>query len=87
MLSIQHLAVGQAATITGFRDASAYEERLQSLGLVSGTRIEVVRTAPLGDPIELKLRGFRLAIRAREADCVLIEIEEPSVSSHPRVPN
>jgi len=87
MLSIQHLAVGQAATITGFRDASAYAERLQSLGLVSGTRIEVVRTAPLGDPVELKLRGFRLAIRAREADCVLIETEEPSASSHPRVPN
>ncbi len=87
MPSIQHLAIGQAATITGFRDASVYAERLQSLGLVRGTRIEVVRTAPLGDPIELKLRGFRLAIRAREADCLLIEIEEPSASFRPRMPN
>ena len=78
MSLIQHLAIGQTATIIGFRDESAYVERLRSLGLVRGTQIEVVRTAPLGDPVELKLRGFRLAIRAREADCLIIETEESS---------
>lgn len=78
MLSVQHLAIGQTATIIGFRDESAYVERLRSLGLVRGTQIEVVRTAPLGDPVELKLRGFRLAIRAREADCLIIETEDSS---------
>ena len=87
MLSIQQLAIGQTATIIGFRDASAYVARLQSLGLVRGTQFEVVRTAPLGDPIELKLRGFRLAIRAKEADCLLIATEEPSASFHPRTSN
>ena len=83
MLSVQHLAIGQTATIIGFRDESAYVERLWSLGLVRGTRIEVVRTAPLGDPVELKLRGFRLAIRAREADCLIIETEESSSALQP----
>ncbi|MEE3279062.1 MAG: ferrous iron transport protein A [Pseudomonadota bacterium] len=78
MLSVQRLAIGQTATIIGFRDESAYVERLRSLGLVPGTQIEVVRTAPLGDPVELKLRGFRLAIRAREADCLIIKTEETS---------
>ena len=78
MLSVQHLAIGQTATIIGFRDENAYVERLRSLGLVRGTQIEVVRTAPLGDPVELKLRGFRLAIRAREADCLIIETEDSS---------
>ena len=87
MLSGQQLAIGQTATIIGFRDASAYVARLQSLGLVRGTQFEVVRTAPLGDPIELKLRGFRLAIRAKEADCLLIATEEPSRSFHPRTSN
>ena len=87
MLSVQQLAIGQTATIIGFRDASAYVARLQSLGLVRGTQFEVVRTAPLGDPIELKLRGFRLAIRAKEADCLLIATEEPSASFHPRTSN
>ena len=83
MLSVQHLAIGQTATIIGFRDESAYVERLRSLGLVRGTQIEVVRTAPLGDPVELKLRGFRLAIRAREADCLIIETEESSSALQP----
>ncbi len=87
MLSVQQLAVGQTATIIGFRDKGAYVARLQSLGLVRGTRFEVVRTAPLGDPIELKLRGFRLAIRANEADCLLIATEDPSTSFHPRSSN
>jgi ferrous iron transport protein A len=87
MLSVQQLAIGQTATIIGFRDASAYVARLQSLGLVRGTQFEVVRTAPLGDPIELKLRGFRLAIRAKEADCLLIATEEPSASLRPRTSN
>ncbi|MCH2354278.1 MAG: ferrous iron transport protein A [Pseudomonadales bacterium] len=87
MLSVQQLAIGQTATIIGFRDESAYVARLQSLGLVRGTQFEVVRTAPLGDPIELKLRGFRLAIRAKEADCLLIATEEPSASFHLRTSN
>ena len=87
MLSVRNLLIGQTATIVGFRDGSAHVERLRSLGLVRGTRIEVIRTAPLGDPIELKLRGFRLAIRAREADCLLITTDEPSTSFHPRATN
>lgn len=84
MPSIQQLAIGETATVIGFRDESAYVERLQSLGLVSGTRFQVLRAAPLGDPIELRLRGFRLAIRAREADCLIIETE--ASSSAPRRP-
>ena len=87
MLSVQQLATGQTATIIGFRDESAYVARLQSLGLVRGTQFEVIRTAPLGDPIELKLRGFRLAIRAKEADCLLITTEKPSTPFNSRTPN
>ena len=78
MPSIQQLAIGETATVIGFRDESAYVERLKSLGLVRGTRFQVLRAAPLGDPIELRLRGFRLAIRAREADCLIIETEASS---------
>ena len=84
MPSIQQLAIGETATVIGFRDESAYVQRLQSLGLVRGTRFQVLRAAPLGDPIELRLRGFRLAIRAREADCLIIETE--ASSSAPRRP-
>lgn len=47
--------------------------RLMDLGLLRGTTIEVVRTAPLGDPIELKLRGFMLTLRRAEAEQITVE--------------
>ncbi len=43
------------------------------LGLLRGTTIEVVRAAPLGDPIELKLRGFMLTLRRAEAEHITVE--------------
>ena len=44
-----------------------YRNRLLSLGLTPGTRFRVERHAPLGDPVEISLRGFRLSLRASEA--------------------
>ncbi len=46
--------------------------RLLELGLLKGTTIELIRYAPLGDPIEIKIRGYRLSIRKVEAESVII---------------
>jgi len=46
--------------------------RLLELGLLKGTTIELIRYAPLGDPIEIKIRGYRLSIRKIEAESVVI---------------
>jgi ferrous iron transport protein A len=46
--------------------------RLLELGLLKGTTIELIRFAPLGDPIEIKIRGYRLSIRKLEAESVII---------------
>lgn len=46
--------------------------RLMALGFVPGTRVQLVRIAPLGDPIELELRGTRIAIRRTDADHIRI---------------
>lgn len=46
--------------------------RLLELGLLKGTTVEMIRYAPLGDPIEIKMRGYRLSIRKEEADSVII---------------
>lgn len=46
--------------------------RLLELGLLKGTQIEIIRYAPLGDPIEIKVRGYRLSIRKTEAESVII---------------
>ncbi len=46
--------------------------RLLELGVLKGTWVELVRYAPLGDPIEIKIRGYRLSIRKEEANSVLV---------------
>lgn len=46
--------------------------RLLEMGLLKGTPIEIIRYAPLGDPIEIKIRGYRLSIRKEEAESIVV---------------
>ena len=48
--------------------------RLLDMGVVSGTSVEVVRAAPLGDPIEIKLKGYNLTLRKKEAANIQVEL-------------
>ena len=50
--------------------------RLLEMGLLKGTSLEIIRYAPLGDPIEIKLRGYRLSIRKEEAESIIV-IQQP----------
>jgi ferrous iron transport protein A len=49
-----------------------HRARLLEMGLLVGTIVEIVRFAPLGDPIELKVRGYHLSLRRHEADQILV---------------
>lgn len=53
----------------------AFRRRLMELGLVPGTRVAVVNVAPLGDPLELSVRGCKLSIRRSEAAAMVVELE------------
>jgi ferrous iron transport protein A len=73
--SLNNLAVGDTGKITGFDAAGkAYRKRLLAMGLTRGTEFKITRFAPLGDPIEIKLRGFSLTLRKEEAAFVLAEL-------------
>ena len=61
---------GRIKEVGGDHDAA---RRLMDLGLIRGTPVEVVRAAPLGDPIEVKLRGFMLTLRRAEAEHITVE--------------
>jgi ferrous iron transport protein A len=65
------LRVGERARVASVKGEAA--RRLMDLGLIRGTLVEVIRRAPLGDPLELKLRGFLLTLRRSEADHVLVD--------------
>lgn len=54
-------------TVASIGGERSFRRRLLEMGFVHGTRVRVVRVAPLGDPMELELRGGRLSIRASEA--------------------
>lgn len=54
--------------------------RLLEMGVLPGTEVTLVRRAPLGDPLELRLRGYALSLRRDEADAIVVEPAEASAS-------
>lgn len=74
ILNLSELLIGDKAKIIGYSFISKeYRKRLLSLGLTKGITVEIVRVAPLGDPYEIKLRGFSLVLRKNEAETILVE--------------
>jgi len=73
LIALSDLRVGGRARVAGYRDAGEYCERLMRLGLIPGTLIRLEREAPLGDPVEIRFRGYALVLRPSEADCLLLE--------------
>lgn len=74
LLPLSQLPVGASATVREFPKAGTAFLRLREMGLLAGTKITLVRTAPLGDPIEIKVRGYHLTLRRSEAEHVLVEL-------------
>ncbi len=73
MSVLDQLGVGHRARVRGILGADEVSMRLMEMGLVPGTEVAVVGQAPLGDPVELELRGYRLSVRRSEAARVQID--------------
>lgn len=65
--SLSALPIGQKARVVSFDLPPEQRQRLLEMGLTVGVSFEVVRFAPLGDPIEIKVRSYHLSLRKREA--------------------
>ena len=61
------LALGEKARISGFDLPPEHRARLFEMGLTMGAEVELIRFAPMGDPIDIKVRGYHLSLRKREA--------------------
>jgi ferrous iron transport protein A len=70
---LSELAVGTNALVREFPKQGSAFLRLREMGLMPGTALTLVRTAPLGDPIEIKVRGYNLTLRKSEAEHILVE--------------
>lgn len=73
--SVADLAVGQQAEIASIDCERRLARRLMEMGLLPGTRVRVVRLAPLGDPIELRVRNYSLSVRRAEAAKIALASE------------
>lgn len=74
-VSLAELRVGDRARVAGFAEQSAYTDQLVRMGLTAGTSLVLQRIAPLGDPVEIRFRGFSLVLRPAEAACLMLERE------------
>ncbi len=74
-MKIKEFEVGTKLKVVGYdKSQKGYRQKLLSMGLVKGVDFTVVRVAPMGDPVELKIKSFNLSLRKDEANA--IEVEE-----------
>lgn len=71
--TLDHLPPMARARVLNVRGADGLTQRLMEMGLIEGTPVEVVRLAPLGDPMELCLHGYHLSVRKSEAARIEVE--------------
>jgi ferrous iron transport protein A len=67
------LLPGENGRVTGFGGDGDTVRRLMDLGLIRGTTVQMIRRAPMGDPLEVRLRGFMLTLRRAEAEHITVE--------------
>lgn len=74
VMALSRLSPGQAGRIVRVSGQAAARRRLLELGLVRGELISVERVAPLGDPVEFTVKGYRLSLRRQDAANVEVEL-------------
>lgn len=70
--TLAHLPVGVKARVISVGGAGSVARRLMEMGVVPGAPVSVVRVAPLGDPLQIRVRGYHLALRRTEAQTILV---------------
>ncbi|HOO70241.1 MAG TPA: FeoA family protein [Spirochaetota bacterium] len=75
-IAIKDMKPGDKAFIKGFNTKDIlYREKLLSMGLTKGEMVKLIKIAPLGDPVEIEIRGYKLSLRKAEADALLLRRE------------
>ncbi len=74
ILKLSQLSIGSKAVVHELPPKGPASLRLREMGVLPGVTVTLVRTAPLGDPMEIKVRGYNLTLRKSEAEYVLVEM-------------
>ena len=73
MKTLKEAKIGETVTVVKLTGEGPVKRRSMDMGLTKGTLVHVKKSAPLGDPIELTVRGYELSIRKAEAENVIVE--------------
>lgn len=72
-MTLDRLPIGKTAVITGVGGTGALRLRLLDMGIIPRTKVSVIKVAPLGDPIEIRVRGYELTLRLDDAKKIEVE--------------
>jgi ferrous iron transport protein A len=75
--TVAALALGQGGVIERVRGSRVFRRRLLEMGFVPGTEVRLLNVAPLGDPLELEMRGCKLSIRRHEGGAIELRADKP----------
>lgn len=72
--NLDQCQIGEKVRVQSLRMSEHKSKRLMDMGLLPGTVLEIARVAPFGDPVAIKLRGFQMSFRRKEAEDIIVEI-------------
>lgn len=72
-MKLSELEFGKTATVKTIAEGGRVTKRLMEMGIVPGVQLRVIKSAPFGDPLEIRLLGYNLALRKNEAEAVEVE--------------
>ncbi len=70
--TLRDIAIGETVTVRRLNGEGALKRHIMDMGITKGTDVYVRKVAPLGDPIEVTVRGYELSLRKSEAECILV---------------
>ena len=73
MKTLKDVKVGETATVVKLHGEGATKRRIMDMGITKGVEVHVRKVAPLGDPVEITVRGYELSIRKDDADNIVVE--------------
>ena len=73
MSTLKDVKIGQTVKVLKLQGEGAVKRRIMDMGITKGTKVYVRKVAPLGDPIEVTVRGYELSIRKAEAEMILVD--------------
>jgi ferrous iron transport protein A len=73
MRSLRDVSVGESVKVVQINVEGAVRRRIMDMGITKGTEIYVRKVAPLGDPVELNIRGYELSVRKDDAEIIQVE--------------